>query len=73
MVKLSGEYNSEYDYVGPEDWRRKLVPRYIYCIDMNVCAYIHDYRYKIGGTEYERQLADSMFSTNMMKWVIMKG
>ena len=69
MVEALGEYDNSYDYVGPEDWRRKLVPRYIYGIDMNVCAYIHDYRYEIGGTEVERLTADTMFFGNMMKWV----
>lgn len=69
MVKVIGEYDDFYDYVGPEDWRRRFVPRYIYGVDMNVCAYVHDYRYNIGGTEADRLKADTMFFGNMMKWV----
>jgi hypothetical protein len=72
MVAVLGEYDDTYDYVGPEDWRRRLVPRHIYGIDMNVCGYIHDYRYRIGGTEVERLKADTMFFGNMMKWVELK-
>ena len=67
MVKVIGEYDDDYDYVGPEDWRRKLVPRYIYGIDMNVCAYIHDYRYAVGGNELDRLQADCTFFANMSK------
>lgn len=69
MTKLIGAYDKDKDYVGPEDWRGKLVPRYIFGIDVNVCAYIHDYRYEIGGTEFNRLQADSVFFSNMMKWV----
>ena len=69
MVKLIGSYNKDYDYVGPEDWRRKLVSRHIYGIDMNVCAYIHDYRYELGGNEFNRLQADLLFFGNMTKWV----
>lgn len=69
MADTIGKYDDTYDYVGPDDWRRKLIPRYIYGADVNVCAYIHDYRYAVGGSEADRLQADTMFFGNMMKWV----
>ena len=50
MVEAIGEeYDDEKDYVGPEDsWKTKLIPRTIMLIDINVCAYIHDYWYFLG-------------------------
>ena len=72
MVELMEAYDEDKDYVGPEDWRVKLIPRYIYGVDVKVCAYIHDYRYEVGGNEYERLQADLLFFGNMMKWVELK-
>lgn len=39
-------YNASVDYVGPQNrWIGRLIPRRIYGVDINECAYGHDVRY----------------------------
>lgn len=65
-----GEYDDDKKYVGAEgDWKSFLVPRTIYKIDVNVCAYIHDYRYIIGGDSVDRKEADNEFYESIAYWI----
>ena len=72
IVKEMGEYDDSFDYVGPQ--RRKLlvklVPRKILLrCDINIVAWIHDFRYRIGGTLFEKKMADAEFLSNLMFWI----
>ena len=70
MVELNDEYDDEVDYVGPENsWKCKLIPRTIMLIDINVCAYIHDFWYDLGGDENDRIKADAVFLADMLRWI----
>ncbi len=64
-----GEYKSDYDYVGPEDWRRKIIPRTIYGVDVNLAAYRHDYMYAKGGAQADRFNADAAFLADMCQLI----
>jgi hypothetical protein len=69
MEKVLGKYKSDYDYVGPEDWRRTLIPRTIYGVDVNLAAYRHDYLYKKGGTQKDRFDADAAFLADICQLI----
>lgn len=69
MTLLIGKYKSDYDYVGPEDWRRKTIPRTIYGVDVNLAAYRHDYLYGKGGTSKDRFDADAAFLVDMCQLI----
>jgi hypothetical protein len=69
MELAIGEYKSDYDYVGPEDWRRKAIPRTIYGVDVNLAAYRHDYLYVKGGTQKDRFDADAAFLADMCQLI----
>jgi hypothetical protein len=71
-VSVLGEYDDDVDYVGPK--RSKiltwLVPRFIlFFCDINVCAYIHDYWYAIGGGTLTRAERDSTFYGHIVMWI----
>jgi hypothetical protein len=69
FVELLGEYDDKIDYVGPVDNSKltALIPRRLLLIcDINICAYIHDYRYRMcEGDEDKRLEADVEFLANM--------
>jgi hypothetical protein len=69
FVAVLGEYDDKVDYVGPEGKKTltKLIPRRLLLItDINVCAYIHDYRYKMCKEDENARLeADVEFLANM--------
>ena len=69
IVAVLGEYDDKYDYVGPEDWRRTLVPRTVYGLDINVCGYIHDYFYNHGRDATDRLKADLLFRHDIELWI----
>ena len=70
MVDALGEYDDSVDYVGAEgDWKSKFIPRTLWCIDINVCAYIHDFWYYMGGTATDRFKADAIFLGDMLRWI----
>lgn len=65
-----GKYNDSIDYVGATgDWKSKFIPRKFYGIDINVCAFIHDFNYREGGSLTDRFKADAMFLADMMKQI----
>lgn len=71
MCAALGPYNPLVDYVGPSgNWKNKIVPRTLWGIDINICAYIHDWRFFQGGTELDRNKADTEFLLNMIATVI---
>ena len=68
MVRTLGPYDPNKDYVGAEgDWKSKHIPREILGVDVNVCAYIHDYWYLIGGDKTDKFKADAMFFVDMVR------
>jgi hypothetical protein len=69
MTLLIGRYKTDYDYVGPEDWRRKMIPRKIYGVDVNLAAYRHDYLYAKSGTQADRFNADAAFLADMCQLI----
>lgn len=70
MVKVLGEYDDTKDYVGAEgDWKSKFIPRVIVGVDINICAYIHDYWYIIGGSKLARFNADAMFLVDLLRTI----
>jgi hypothetical protein len=73
MVEVMGNYDPFIDYVGPEDklWLTKVIPRRLVLLcDINVCAFIHDYRYMVSdGDETLRLAADVEFLANMFYMV----
>lgn len=70
MVKVLGEYDDSIDYVGAVgDWKSEFIPRSLWLIDINICAYIHDYWYYIGGSITDRFKADAMFLADMLRWI----
>jgi len=72
MAKRMGEYRDYRKYVGAtDDWKSKLIPRSFYGVDINVCAYIHDYYYTIGGDQEDRFKADAIFLADMMRMIEM--
>ena len=76
MVDAIGDYDEKRDYVGAEgDWKSRFIPRTIWGIDINVCAYIHDYWYgkDSGGSEQRRFEIDAMFLADMMQVIEMSG
>ena len=76
MVEVLGDYDHQKDYVGPEgSWKSKIIPRTIWGIDINVCAYIHDYWYAVdkGKSEQRRFEIDAMFLADMMQVIEMSG
>jgi hypothetical protein len=67
MVKALGPYDPDKDYVGAEgDWKSKHIPRKFFGVDINICAYIHDFYYIEGGTKKDRFHADAAFLVDMM-------
>lgn len=70
MVAVMGEYDDSKDYVGAEgDWKSKYIPRKIMGVDINICAYIHDYWYLIGGDTNDRFDADAGFLVDLLKTI----
>lgn len=70
MAAVIGEYDDTKDYVGPEgNWKTRIIPRRAYGVDINVAAWIHDYKYAVGGTPEDRFAADAVFLADMMKQV----
>lgn len=70
MVEVLGPYDDSIDYVGASgDWKSKFIPRTLWLIDINICAYIHDYWYSVGGTITDRFKADAMFLADMLCWI----
>lgn len=71
MCSALGPYTPLIDYVGADgDWKSKYIPRTMRGIDINICAYIHDWRYFQGGEESDRSLADTEFLVNMITTII---
>ena len=74
MRELIGDYDHQKDYVGPGDgWKTKLIPRTIWGININMCAYIHDYFYqKDKGAGAQRRFEiDAMFLADIMQVIEM--
>ena len=76
IVEVLGDYDHQKDYVGPEgSWKSKIIPRTLWGVDINVCAYIHDYWYAVdkGKSEQRRFEIDGMFLADMMQVIEMSG
>lgn len=71
MTFKLGRYNDNVKYVGATgDWKSKIIPRSFYGVDVNVCAFIHDYHYSFPeGNEEDRFNADAGFLANMMRQI----
>jgi len=70
MAIVMGEYDDKKDYVGPENnWKSRIIPRRAYGVDLNVAAYVHDFKYALGGNAHDRFSADAIFLSDMMKQV----
>lgn len=70
MVAILGDYDDKKDYMGAGDGLgNRLVPRTLWGIDCNVAAYIHDYRYFVGGNELDRRAADIEFYQNLLYFI----
>jgi len=70
MVDTLGEYDDSVDYVGADgDWKSRFIPRTLWGVDINVCAYIHDFWYYMGGGLTDRFKADGMFLVDMLRWI----
>jgi len=73
MAFSIGRYDDKIDYVGKtNDWKSRFIPRKFYGVDINVCAYIHDYYYGVGGNATDRFKADAMFLADIMKQIELK-
>lgn len=48
-------------------WNTKIVPDYIYRLNIRIVCCIHDRRYEIGGTEQDRKDADLEFLVNLLR------
>jgi hypothetical protein len=69
MVATMGHYDDTIDYVGPQSNERmnKLIPRYLPGgVDINACAFRHDWAYAQGGDSQDRFHADASFLTDML-------
>ena len=76
IVKVMGDYDEQKDYVGAQgDWRSKYIPRTIWGIDINVCAYVHNYWYKKDENKNEQRRfeIDAMFLADMMQVIEMSN
>lgn len=70
ILSVMGEYDHERNYVGAEgDWKSKLIPRKIMGVDMNFCAYIHDYFYFVGKNLYDKVESDDLFLSMMRSFI----
>ena len=68
VIEIMKPYDDEKDYVGAEDdWKSALIPRRFYSVDINPCAYLHDYGYRKGGDDEDRFRVDAVFLADMMK------
>ena len=72
LVVVMGEYDESKDYVGAEgDWKAKIIPRTIWGIDVNMAAYVHDYKYAKGGDAEAKFQGDSAFMVDMLRLIFM--
>lgn len=72
MVEVMGAYDDSIDYVGPQKRKLlvKLIPRWmLFMCDINICAYIHDYFYRRGGSKLNRADADTQFLAHIILWI----
>lgn len=68
MFALMGDYNPHRDYAGAEgDWKSKLIPRKFFGVDINPCAFAHDFKYEKGGNKQDRWNADADFLIHMFQ------
>ena len=68
MFYRMGNYNPHKDYAGAEgDWKSKYVPRKFFGVDINPCAFAHDYKYDKGGNKTARWNADADFLIHMFQ------